>query len=62
MGYVQVKGKKHLSYKHPDRTGKVSLDAKWTGVKAGGWVFRSLCRQTGYSKKELINIMNGMDP
>lgn len=62
VGYEATKPGDHLNFKHPDRPGKVQLDAKWTGVKVGGWVWRSLCRQTGYSKKELQMIVNGLDP
>lgn len=62
VGYEATKPGDHLNFKHPDRPGKVQLDAEWTGVKVGGWVWRSLCRQTGYSKKELQRIVNGLDP
>jgi hypothetical protein len=62
IGYRVVKHGDHLNLKHPDRPGKVQLDAKWKHVKVGGWVWRYLCRQSGYSKQELQRILNGLDP
>lgn len=62
VGYEPVKAGAHLNFKHPDRPGKVQLDAKWTEIKVGGWVWRYLCRQSGYSKKELQRVVNGLDP
>lgn len=55
VGYVQVDGTKHLAYEHPTRPGKVSLDEKWTGVKVGSWVFRSVVHeQMGMSTEEFL--------
>lgn len=62
VGYKSVKPGDHHNFKHPDRPGKVQLDDKWEHVKVGTWVWRYLCRQSGYSKKELHRIMNGLDP
>ena len=41
-GWFQVDGTKHLAFEHPTKLGKVSIDEKWTGVRAGGWTFRSV--------------------
>lgn len=62
VGYQPTKHGSHMNFEHPDRPGKVQLDDKWQNVKVGGWVWRSLCRQSGYSKKELQRIVNGLDP
>jgi hypothetical protein len=62
VGYVPSKPGDHVNLKHPNRAGKVQLDAKWTEIKVGGWVWRSLSRQTGYSKDQLQRILNGLDP
>jgi hypothetical protein len=62
IGYKPAKPGDHMNLKHPDRPGKVQLDTKWENVKVGGWVWRYLCRQSGYSKKELQRILNGLDP
>jgi hypothetical protein len=62
IGYANVKPGDHFNLKHPDRSGKVQLDAKWKHVKVGGWVWRQLCRQSCFSKLELQRILNGLDP
>jgi len=51
-GWVRVEGTKHENYEHPTKSGKVSLDKKWTGVVSGGWVFRSVLQQAGLTRAE----------
>lgn len=46
-------GTKHLAYEHPTKSGKVNIDEKWTSVKAGSWVFRSVVMdQAGITRRE----------
>ena len=60
QGYTSEKGAAHPQWRHPTRPGKVSLDKKWTSVKTGQMVFDSLARQTGYGKKGLQRLLNGL--
>jgi hypothetical protein len=62
QGYVRKPGGRHLNFEHPSRSGKVSISESWTGIKAGSEMFRSLMRQTGYGKTELLRILNGLSP
>jgi hypothetical protein len=56
-GWVQVQGTKHLAYEHPTKDGKVNLDEKWTSVRAGSWVFRSVVyEQAGVTKAEFVEL------
>lgn len=57
-----AKNKKHLNYEHPTKPGKVSLDHKWTGIRANDTMFRSIARQAGLSTKDLLLLLNGIDP
>jgi predicted RNA binding protein YcfA (HicA-like mRNA interferase family) len=50
-GWRSVPGKDHLAFEHPTKRGKVNIDHKWTGVTPGGWVFRSVLRQAGLTRK-----------
>lgn len=59
-GYVRREGAGHPHWEHPSRPGKVSLDEKWTGVKCGSLVFNSVGRQSGYGKKGLQRLLNGL--
>lgn len=57
LGYVAVDGTKHLAFEHPDRPGKVNVDEKWTGVKSGSWVFRSVVHeQMGLTTAEFFEV------
>lgn len=62
VGYHPAKHGDHLNYVHPDRPGKVQVSGKWTGVKCSSVVYRGLMRQSGYTKKELLRVLNGLDP
>jgi len=48
----------HPNYTHPSKAGKVQLDKKWTGVKKGSMVFRSVASQAGLTQRELLNLLN----
>ncbi len=48
----------HPNYKHPTKPGKVQLDKKWTGVKKGSVVFKSVARQAGLTQKQLLELLN----
>lgn len=61
-GWESAKNKKHLNYEHPTKRGKVSLDEKWTGIRANDTMFRSVARQAGLTNKELLQLLNGIDP
>lgn len=52
-GWQPVEGTKHLAFEHPTKLGKVNVDAKWTSVKPGSWVFRSVVyEQAGMTRKD----------
>lgn len=48
----------HPNYKHPAKSGKVQLDKKWTGVKKGSVVFKSVARQAGLTQKQFLELLN----
>lgn len=48
----------HVQLKHPTRPGKITLVVAWTAITAGGDVWRGWMQQGGYSKRELLAIMN----
>ena len=48
----------HPNYRHPTKRGKVQLDKKWTGVKKGSQVFRSVARQAELSQGDLLRLLN----
>jgi predicted RNA binding protein YcfA (HicA-like mRNA interferase family) len=49
----------HPNYEHDTKPGKVQLDKKWTGVKKGSLVFRSVARQAGLTTKQFLDLLNG---
>ena len=56
-GWLPVPGTKHLAYEHPDRPDKVNIDDKWTHVKPGSWVFRSVVvDQAGMTRREFEDL------
>ena len=61
-GWEPAKNKKHLNFEHPTKPGKVSLDEKWTGIRASDLMFRSVARQAGLSNEELLLLLNGINP
>lgn len=61
-GWLEAKHGGHPNYKHPTKRGKVQLDKKWTGIRANDMMFRSVARQAGLSNKELLRLLNGLDP
>lgn len=61
-GWRPAKNRKHLNFEHPTKRGKVSLDAKWTGIRANDTMFRSVARQAGLASKALLLLLNGIDP
>jgi len=62
QGYVREEAAGHPQWRHTTRAGKVSLDEKWTGVKKGQVVFKSLARQTGYGEEGLLRLLNELPP
>lgn len=49
----------HTQLEHPTRPGKITVDTGWTGgIKASHDVFAWMAAQGGYSKRELIRIIN----
>lgn len=50
----------HDNYCHPTRPGKAQVDKKWTSVKPGHYPFRGVMSQTGYTKEELLKLLNGI--
>lgn len=59
-GWRKEKGGHHTHYTHPDRGGrKVSIDEKWTGVKTGHDTFKGVLAQSGYKKRELLQLLDG---
>jgi hypothetical protein len=63
QGYGRIKGDfKHENYEHPGRPGKVQISMSWTGVKYGGWIYNRIAENSGYGKKGLQRILNGLDP
>lgn len=61
-GWEEAKHGNHPNYKHPTKPGKVQLDKKWTGIRANDTMFRSVARQAGLSAKELLRLLNDLDP
>jgi hypothetical protein len=61
-GWLPAKNKKHLNYEHPKKSGKVSLDEKWTAIRANDLMFRSIARQAGLDPKDLLLLVNGIEP
>lgn len=51
---------RHPCWRHPTRPGKVQIDEKWTAVKPGHDPFRGVAAQGGYSKAELLKLLNGI--
>lgn len=49
----------HTNWCHPTRPGKVQVDGKWNAVKPGHDPFKGIMRQGGYSKEELLKLLNG---
>ena len=48
----------HPNYAHPTRSGKVQLDKKWTGVRKGHQTWKGVVSQSGYSDKQLLQMLN----
>lgn len=61
-GWKEAKHGNHPNYKHPTKKGKVQLDKKWTGIRANDLMFRSVARQASLTNKELLRLLNGLDP
>jgi predicted RNA binding protein YcfA (HicA-like mRNA interferase family) len=57
-GWIEGGHGDHPNYKHPTKSGKVQLDKKWTGVKKGSLVFKSVARQAGLSQTDLLRLLN----
>ena len=59
-GWYRVPGTKHFAFEHPTKRGKVNLDEKWTNVKVGSWVFRSVIYdQAQLTRKEFERLFWG---
>lgn len=61
-GWREAKHGSHPNYKHPTKGGKVQLDKKWTGIRANDMIFRNVARQAGLSSKDLLRLLNDLDP
>lgn len=61
-GWTEAKHGNHPNYKHSTKRGKVQLDKKWTGIRANDLMFRSVARQAGLTNKQLLRLLNGLDP
>jgi len=61
-GWEEARHGNHPNYKHPKKPGKVQLDKKWTSIRANDLMFRSVARQAGLTTKELLRLLNGLDP
>jgi hypothetical protein len=61
-GWEEARHGRHPNYKHRTKHGKVQLDKKWTGIRANDTMFRSIARQAGLTSKELLHLLNGLDP
>jgi hypothetical protein len=48
----------HVDFCHPTRKGKIQIDYKWTAVKPGHDPFKGVMEQGGYSKRELLELLN----
>lgn len=51
---------RHENYRHPIRPGKAQVDEKWTAVEVGSFPWKGLLQQTGYTKQELLLLLNGI--
>lgn len=51
-GWYPVEGTKHLAFKHATKTGKVNVSAKWSDIRAGDMIFRSVLEQAELSRRE----------
>lgn len=58
-GWEPERQTRHENFHHPTRPGKAQVDEKWTGVKIGSMPWKGLLEQTGYSKSELLALLNG---
>lgn len=61
-GWEEARHGNHPNYKHPTKKGKVQLDKKWTGIRANDLMFRSVARKAGLTSKQLLRLLNGLDP
>jgi len=60
-GWVKVGHEgSHMQVAHPNRPGRVTIDTNWTGVKVGHDPFKSVAQVTGYGKKELQRLLDGV--
>lgn len=50
----------HACWVHPVRPGKIQIDGKWTAVKTSHDPFRGIMTQGGYTKDELLKLLNGI--
>lgn len=59
-GWEPAKPGDHLNYRHRTRRGKIQIDEKWNSVKPGHSPFRGIMEQGGYTKLELLKLLNGI--
>jgi hypothetical protein len=61
-GWTEEKGGRgdHTNWCHAKRPGKITIDEAWTSVKPGHDPFRGIMAQGGYSKQELLKLLNGI--
>jgi hypothetical protein len=61
-GWTQEKGGRgdHTNWGHETRPGKIQIDESWTSVKPGHDPFRGVAAQGGYTKEQLLKLLNGI--
>ena len=61
-GWEQEKGGRgdHTLWRHPTRRGKITIDESWTSVKTSHDPFRGVKETGGYTKDELLSLLNGI--
>jgi predicted RNA binding protein YcfA (HicA-like mRNA interferase family) len=52
-GWYEVKGGNHRNFRHPTKPGKAQVSEKWTGVKPSSKVWKGLCAQTGWTRRDI---------
>lgn len=57
-GWTKRAGGNHEAWEHPTKPGKFMVSGKWTNLRAGDKVLAGMCRTCGFSKKELLILLN----
>ena len=61
-GLKQTGGSHQEVYTHPELEWKVPLSNNWTGLKKGCPILKGLARTMGISDKQLLQLLNRLDP